>query len=318
MDLQYLLLLQHLREDVLGGAFNSLALQISDLSNGIFIWLYACIFFWALDKKTGSLLFLNVGLGRFLMQTLKLTFCVYRPWIRSEAILPIEYPSGYSFPSGHSVTGTANFGTLARQYYKKYRPLAVFLLFCAALTLFSRNFIGAHTPQDVAVGGAMCMLVVIFASRLWEWIDADPRREMLIPIAGVILSALFLAYISLKSYPMDYVDGKLVVDPNSMVKDGFKDVGRFFGLTVGWFLERRFVRFSMDVSPAQKGLRVAAGVLVLILWEKTVIPAAVSVIGSNWGYFFMMGSELIVLLALYPWLFQKWERSAKEPARAAA
>ncbi len=31
MDLQYLLLLQHLREDILGGAFNDLALQISDL-----------------------------------------------------------------------------------------------------------------------------------------------------------------------------------------------------------------------------------------------------------------------------------------------
>ena len=244
MDLQYLLLLQHLREDVLGGAFNDFALQISDLSYGIFIWLYACIFFWALDKKTGSLLFLNVGLGRFLMQTLKLTFCVYRPWIRSTEILPIEYPSGYSFPSGHSVTSTANFGTLARQYYKKCRPLAVFLLFCAALTIFSRNFIGAHTPQDVAVGGVMCMLVVIFASRLWEWVDADPRREVLIPVAG--------------------------------------------------------------------------GVLVLILWEKTVIPAAVHAIGSNWGYFFMMGSEFIVLLAVYPWLFQKWERSAKQPLRTAA
>lgn len=317
MDLQYLLLLQHLREDVLGGAFNDFALQISDLSYGIFIWLYACVFFWAVNKRTGSFMFLNVGTARFLMQSLKLTFCVYRPWIRSSEILPIEYPSGYSFPSGHSVTSTANFGTLARQN-KQHKPLAAFLLFMAALTIFSRNFIGAHTPQDVAVGGTLGILVVIFASRLWEWIDADPRREVIIPIAGAVLSALFLAYITLKSYPMDYADGKLIVDPNSMVKDGFKDVGRFFGLTVGWFLERRFVRFTMDVSARQKALRCCCGALLLILYEKTVIPAAVHAIGSNWGYFFMMGSELIVLLAVYPWVFQKLEGSAKEPLHTAA
>lgn len=77
MDLNYLLFLQNLREAT-GGIFNALAIQISDLSYGIFIWLAACIFFWAVNKRNGCLLFMNVGLSRFLMQFLKLTFCVYR------------------------------------------------------------------------------------------------------------------------------------------------------------------------------------------------------------------------------------------------
>ncbi len=53
MDLNYLLFLQNIREAT-GGVFNSLAIQISDLSYGIFIWLTACIFFWAVSKKHGS------------------------------------------------------------------------------------------------------------------------------------------------------------------------------------------------------------------------------------------------------------------------
>ena len=63
-------------------------------------------------------LFLNVGVSRFLMQVLKLTFCEYRPYIRSSELLPVEEASGYSFPSGHSITASANYGTLARCYRK--------------------------------------------------------------------------------------------------------------------------------------------------------------------------------------------------------
>lgn len=39
-----------------GGVLNSFFLQISGLSYGIYIWMLACILFWAVDKKCGSLL----------------------------------------------------------------------------------------------------------------------------------------------------------------------------------------------------------------------------------------------------------------------
>lgn len=50
MDLNYLLFLQKIREAT-GGIFNDFSLQISDLSYGIFVWLTACIFFWAVNKS---------------------------------------------------------------------------------------------------------------------------------------------------------------------------------------------------------------------------------------------------------------------------
>lgn len=305
MDIQYLLFLQNFREAI-DGAFNNFFVQISDLSYGIFIWMLACIMFWAIDKKSGSFLFLNIGFSRFIMQVLKLTFCVYRPWIRSDKIVPVEKASGYSFPSGHSVTASTNYGTVIERY-RKYKPLCIFMGLMILLTMFSRNYIGVHTPQDVLVGALLGIVVVIIGSKVWEWVYKNPKRDYIIPCVGIVLAALFLTYISLKSYPMDYADGKLLVDPNKMMIDGFKDAGRLLGVTVAWFLERRFVKFSLDVSAVQKVTRCCFGVLLIIAYENALMPAITGMISSSWIIFALTFFELILLMVLYPMCFSKLE-----------
>lgn len=251
-------------------------------------------------------MFLNIGFSRFFMQVLKLTFCVYRPWIRCDKIVPVEKASGYSFPSGHSVTAAANYGTVIERY-RKYKPLCIFMGFMILLTMFSRNYIGVHTPQDVLVGALLGIIVVIIGSKVWEWIDKNPKRDYIIPCIGLIFTALFLAYIFFKSYPMDYVDGSLLVDPNKMMIDGFKDAGRFLGVTIAWFLERRFVKFSLNVSAVQKVTRCCFGVLLIILYENALMPAVTGMISSSWIIFLMTFLELIVLIVIYPLCFSKLE-----------
>ena len=308
MDIQYLLFLQDVRES-LDGVFNGFFLQISDWSSGIFVWLLACVMFWSVDKKVGSFLFLNVGFSRFLMQALKLTFCVYRPWIRSAQIMPIEKATGYSFPSGHTITATANYGTLIERY-RRHRPLCIFLILMIALTMFSRNYIGVHTPQDVVVGLLLGIVVVVCGARVWEWLEKHPDKDYLLPCVGGLLVALFLFYISLKSYPMDYVNGKLIVAPQKMMIDGYKDAGRLLGVTLGWFLERRLVNFTLAVPTARKVARACFGVLLLLLWEKCATPAMTTALSSSWTYFFASFLELILLIFLYPLCFAREKKSA--------
>ena len=55
-------------------------------------------------------------------------------------------------------------------------------------------------------------------------------------------------YAGLKTYPEDYVDGKLIVNGAKMANDTFKGVGYCLGFLFGWFLERRFVKFNTDVT----------------------------------------------------------------------
>ena len=316
MDLQYLLLLQKFREAT-GGVLNDFFLQISDLSYGIFIWMLACILFWAVDKKTGAFLFLNIAVNRFLMQLLKLTFCVYRPWIRSADIVPVETASGYSFPSGHSVTSASNYGTILARYGKKHKPLGAFMIVMLLLTMFSRNYIGVHTPQDVAVGATLGLVMVFLGIRAWEWIDEKPGRERIIPLAGVALTALFLLYINLKSYPLDYdASGKLLVDPAKMMKDGYKDAGRILGVSLGWYLERRYVRFSMDVPVLTKVTRCGVGALIIMLYEMAVMPAVTGAVSAGWIGFVLTFVELMVLMALYPLCFSRLEARLGRKAAA--
>ena len=316
MDIQYLLFLQDLRESM-GGVLNNFFIQISDLSYGIFIWMLACVLFWAVDKKSGSFLFLNIGFSRFFMQVLKLTFCVYRPWIRSSKIVPVETASGYSFPSGHSVTAASYYGTVIERF-RKNKPLCIFMGFMIFLTMFSRNYIGVHTPQDVLVGALLGIIVVMIGAKVWEWIDKNPKRDYIIPIVGIVLTALFLVYISFKSYPMDYAKGELLVDPNKMMKDGFKDAGRLLGVTVAWFLERRFVKFSLDVSVSRKVTRCCLGIFMIILYENALIPAITALNGSSWINFGLTFFELILLMVIYPLCFSKLEslKSSKQTAEA--
>lgn len=307
MDLDYLLILQNGREAI-GGIFNDFFIQISDFSNGIYVWVIACVFFWAVNKGVGRYLFMNLGLARLAVQWLKLTFTVYRPWVRDPAIKPIQKASGYSFPSGHSVTSTTNFGTLI-YCYRRYVPLVVFLCAMIALTLFSRNYIGAHTPEDVIAGFVVAVLVVIFAPRLWEWALAERKRMVWLLVGAAALTALFLLYISLKPYPLDYdAKGGLLVDPVEMQVDGWMDAGRFFGVASGIALEFFAVRFETDGVPViQRVTRCCWGLLFLLVAEEVLLPWMTES-GALPTYFFAYWFELFALTAVWPAIFKWFER----------
>ena len=266
--------------------------------------------FWSVNKKSGRFLFLNIGFSRFFMQILKSTICVYRPWVRSDQIVPLEMASGYSFPSAHSTTAAANYGTIIERY-RKHGLLCALLGGMILLTMLSRTYIGVHTPQDVVVGTLLGIVVVFCGAKVWEWFEAHPDRDYLLPCAGVVLTVFFLLYISLKSYPMDYVDGKLLVDPKKMMIDGYKDAGRILGVTLGWFLERRLVNFSMDVCAEQKVTRAGVGALLLIFYEKYAMPAMTAAVVSPWMNSFATFLELILLMVIYPLCFSRLEKSGR-------
>ena len=313
MDIQILLFLQNIRQN--GGSFlNSFFTFITTIAVDYYVFVPALVLFWCIDKKRGSKVLLSWGTALGVGAFLKTIFCVYRPWIRDARIQPpddvLTGATGYSFPSGHSVSSGGFWNGLAVSY-KKYKPLVVFCVCMVFITMFSRLYFGVHTPQDVLVGCAVGLLCAIGMGKLCDVMDAHPDRDWIVLAAATVLVAALLCYISFKQYPMDYIDGQLIVDPKKMTVDGFKDPGRFYGIVLGWFLERRFVRFDAGGTAQQKVMRALVGGILVIFWWTAVITPLGKAIGIGIVHFFLQATTPVLFMTVYPVIFKKLETRHK-------
>ena len=227
------------------------------------------IVYWCIHKKTGQFAFLCFSVGNWLNQFAKSIACVYRPWILDSRIVPaagaLEGATGYSFPSGHTVVSATTFGAFAWRARKKLPALSAVLLIVVLIVAFLRVFLGVHTPQDVLVALAESALVVLLGSYVYDRYEAyceiaGRNRDGFVVLGVLVLCAVCLAVIELKSYPMDYVDGVLLYDPDAMKLDCYEGVGVFSGMFLGWFCERRWVNFEIgDISIGERVLRCVVG-----------------------------------------------------------
>lgn len=169
---------------------------------------------------------------------------------------------GYSFPSGHSQIGVNLYGTSA--LYTKNKIGKAVLWVIVLLIAFSRNVLGVHTPQDVFVGLLIGFLSLYLSVWLMDWIEKEKNNDLIFLGVSLVVISAVMVYLTMKSYPMDYVDGVLMVDPEEMIAGCYGVAGISLGTLSGWILERRLIDFSMDVSVANKVLRAVFGTVVVI------------------------------------------------------
>jgi len=309
MDIQYLLFLQTIREAT-GGFLTAFFTFITTIAVDYYVAVPALIIFWAIDKRKGSQIFMTWGSSLGVNAALKSTFCVYRPWIRNSAVKPVPEvlsgATGYSFPSGHSSSSSGFYCGLIT-VYTKYKDLCIFAAVMILLTMFSRNYVGVHTPQDVLVGGLTGVVVAFVMNKVLIWVDNNPAKDYIVLIVVSIIVVILLCYIYFKPYPMDYVDGKLLVDPKKMTIDGFKDPGVFYGTILGWFLERRFVKFDISGTTYQKVMRCIIGGLAYVFFYTAVFGPIGKAISFGPAYFILQASQVVLFMTVYPIIFKKIE-----------
>ena len=300
MDIEILLCLQNFRE----ATGNILTPFVDWLSYSAITWLLFVPFvvYWCVNKKDGLFMIISLCISRFLNGIIKVTACVYRPFIRDPRIIPAGHkPTGYSFPSGHTMWASPILGGLA----VIGRRSKLFVSFCAVmivLVAFSRNYLGVHTPQDVIVGTLAGLLSVWIASLIMS----RPERENSFLMAGLILCVLGVIYTVYKPYPMDYVDGKLLVDPDRMMLDTVYAVGMMTGFITGRWIERRYIKFQVT------GLNVR-GIILAAIGLVPVYYIAGTFAGSyKWLYevlepiFTVRGGRFVMGFTLMFWTVAVW------------
>ena len=321
MDISYLLGLQDFRNGA-GACLTGFMSKMSYIGDMNIVLIFTALIYWCVSKNFGTYLLMGWSGNRVVNGLLKVTACVYRPWIRDVRIVPepeaLATATGYSFPSGHSMNAASLFGGGAIRR-ELSRGLRILLALIAVLIAFSRNFLGVHTPQDVLVGLGAGLLVMWGVSRLLKWIAAHPEKDILVLCAGAAVSAAVGVFAVLRSYPVDYgPDGKLLVDGAKMANDTFKGVGWCVGFLAGWVLERRFVGFSTNVSIAVRVTRCVGGLLGYYALSLILLPLLKSWVPGVGGTIATCFLQTFYVTFLFPWCAWRLEKRTGWFAPAAA
>ena len=310
MDIEILIALQNFRNGpgALLADFLGKMTFLGELNTALVIM---AVVYWCVSKDFGSYLMMGWSGNRLVNGFLKVTACVYRPWIRDPRIVPygnsINTATGYSFPSGHTMNASTVYGGVT---VRKDMPkgLRIALGAVVVLVIFSRMYLGVHTPQDVLVGAAAGMTVMWLTVKLMRWIGAHPEKDMIVVCIGITLAVAIAIYAAVKPYPVDFdSEGKLLVDGAKMANDTFKAVGWCAAFLIGWALERRYVGFSTEVPPLTRIARLVTGLLGYYAVSLILMPLIKDWIPGAAGTVVSCFLQMIYVAFFFPWCMKRLE-----------
>lgn len=272
---------------------------ITYLAQEVFVIAIICWLFWCSNKKLAYTLGFSYFLSGLLVQALKITFRIPRPWILDPAFAAVPSAlagaTGYSFPSGHTQSITALFGTLAFHAKKWHQKLL-----CAAVIVlvgFSRMYLGVHTPKDVLTSFFLSIGCTLVCYVLFYRKEAAAGREALISLLMAVMSAALVLYAA-------------VLYQNSTIElhyaqDCIKASGAGMAFALGYYVEQKYIRFSPPAKTRQKVLRLAVGLAVALLLQTGLKPIIGESLPASFLRYFLV---VAWALMLYPVLFTKKQR----------
>ena len=172
---------------------------------------------------------------------------------------------------------------------------------------FSRNYLGVHTPQDVFVGLLTGLILVFVINYLIDWCEKDKNRYLYLMAGLNVIVFANLFYILTKSYPVDYLNGEILVKPQKGMYISVLYTGWILGLSNGTFLCRRF--FPFDPKRMSKKTRITIGVIgtALLAVLLSIIETQFFDIHRSYpvtlGFVFLIG---FIITAVYPFIFTRF------------
>ena len=267
--MELLKLLESLRTPFLDSAVGA----VTHLGDELFVTVLMLAIFWCVDKRAAYIIGTAFFLAGITVQGMKIFFRVDRPWVIDPGFSPVpsamEKATGYSFPSGHTQSAATifgSFGVLAKRKYVKAVCFAV-----PFLVAFSRMYLGVHTLRDVAASLAISALFIFISFKSMGGGRARSKKS-----SGLALSLFVAAYSAavLAVALMLFSQGKI---GEQYLSDSLKAAGAGLGFAIGFYIERNFIRFSVETrSFFSQLLKLACGLAgtFAILEGMKLIPGA--------------------------------------------
>lgn len=150
---------------------------VSTLGNKGLIWIALAVVLLCIPKyrKQGLVLLLALGFSCLVGEgIIKHLVARGRPfWDNPELPLLITPPSGYSFPSGHTMSSF----TAATVLWNENRKWGIAAAILAVMIGFSRIYLSVHYPSDVLSGAVLGVICGTLAWRVYLWVEKKRRKE---------------------------------------------------------------------------------------------------------------------------------------------
>lgn len=299
MDLEFLHALEALRINFFDKVFYIITL-LGEENILIAILLYI---FWCGQKRHAYFLFSLSFIGTSINSVVKLFYHVPRPFVRDKSLSIVESArkaaDGYSFPSGHTQNATQYLGGIFS--LSRNKVLKVICAVLIALVAFSRMYLGVHTPQDVLVGFAIGLVLIVALKPLFFKGHGRLQIALWLSLAINILAVIVIERLPV---PSDYDKATMF----SMYKNTYMCFGTSLAILISYYIDRKFINFKTEASWPVQAIKFLLGLAIVIGLRIVLKPALAFLpnekIATAVRYFIIM----LFVASIWPLSFKAFER----------
>lgn len=228
-----------------------------------------CILYWCINKSLAYFALFNYFISGSVVQCAKIALRIPRPWILKPGFTPVssalDTATGYSFPSGHVQGSSSVFLSFA--FWSKNSFLSIICSIITGLVLFSRLYLGVHTPWDVFTSLAISILTIIIIKHFGQNYIFPRTNKIAMLMIAIIYSAGLCLY--------SYILVRWNVSSVELVADSVIFAASLTGFSIGTYIENRFIGFRTQCfSIFMQIIKIILGLggLLLINYSCSLLP----------------------------------------------
>ena len=279
MQLEILSFFQHIHSGTLDAIMNLISM-FGEIAVPLIV---LCLTYWCISKRKGFMILSSLMAALLATQVVKAIVRAPRPFQAHPELIEggrIETATGYSFPSGHSATGSSFYSSLAYVFRKGWIIAAAVILIIAIPV--SRMYLGVHWPIDVTVGTiiglASGILLCPLFGRIFDDDKAFCRFTAVSGTATALVSIILTILLTLQA--IDEV----------AFSDFMSNAAVASGALHGAFIERRTIDYRAEAgSIGQKCARFAAGIATIAITAIAIRAIPLPYYVSHLLLFFAIG-----------------------------
>lgn len=175
------------------------------------------ILLWIIEGRLGRLFLLLLTIGFYVTGILKNSLCLPRPPVPT--VVPLEAASDWALPSLHAVNGVICpwyifFYTYIHYDWSASTQIWLFLLIAvwSFMVMFSRLYLGVHSPADIVSGGFIGCGILALWFQLDLTIDVYVTTSSSVALMAVVWSVILaLIHPHSEPYTLTYPDSVVLL-----------------------------------------------------------------------------------------------------------